>query len=176
MEKDIALYQQHKPSDPEQFEMQIGNTVYNEKKEAGAALLNACKAIKGKEDPVTIGGYLGFTMAIEFSAWTSQFRLSLKSALIHKMEVSSSDYGNIIKATNMLEGMELRLINEKEKLATSETQLETAKIEVQKPFPKEQELQEKLSRLTELNSLLNMESNGEPTKLESEPKEVQKGR
>ena len=47
------------------------------------------------------------------------------------------------------------------KLANVEQQLETAKIEVEKPFPQEQELNDKLTRLAELNSLLDMDDKGE---------------
>lgn len=42
-------------------------------------------------------------------------------------------------------------------LGNTKRQLENAKIEVDKPFVKEAELSEKLERLTELNSLLNMD-------------------
>ena len=38
-----------------------------------------------------------------------------------------------------------------------EKQLETAKIEVQKPFPKEEELKEKMKKLEELNILLKLD-------------------
>ena len=41
-----------------------------------------------------------------------------------------------------------------------EHQLETAKAEVQKPFSQEQELAEKLDRLSALNALLNMDEKG----------------
>jgi len=47
------------------------------------------------------------------------------------------------------------------KLVNVEQQLETAKIEVKKPFPQEQELNDKLTRLAELNSLLDMDEKGE---------------
>ena len=39
-------------------------------------------------------------------------------------------------------------------------QLENAKIEVQEPFPKEDELKEKSARLDELNVMLNMDKRG----------------
>ena len=49
----------------------------------------------------------------------------------------------------------------KTQLANVETQLETAKVEVTKPFKQEQELSEKLNRLNELNALLNMDETGD---------------
>ena len=44
-------------------------------------------------------------------------------------------------------------------LDTLNDQLDTAKSELGKPFPQEEELQSKLSRLSELNSLLNIDGN-----------------
>lgn len=48
-----------------------------------------------------------------------------------------------------------------QKLSNVEHQLETAKVEVTKPFAQEQELAEKLERLAELNALLNMDEKGD---------------
>ena len=44
-----------------------------------------------------------------------------------------------------------------EQLENTKTQMENAKTEVQKPFPQEAELTEKMKRLDELNILLNMD-------------------
>ena len=46
------------------------------------------------------------------------------------------------------------------KLETVEHQLETAKVEVTKPFAQEAELVEKLDRLSALNALLSMDEKG----------------
>lgn len=43
------------------------------------------------------------------------------------------------------------------KLETLEDQLENAREEVKRPFPQEKELAEKSARLSELNTLLNMD-------------------
>ncbi len=47
------------------------------------------------------------------------------------------------------------------KLEDVERQLETAKVEVTKPFAQEAELAEKLERLSALNALLNMDEKGD---------------
>jgi len=60
----------------------------------------------------------------------------------------------------VLEGFTSSLEEAKRKLATLEQQLETAKEEVAKPFPQEQELIQKEARLSELNALLNMDERG----------------
>ena len=56
--------------------------------------------------------------------------------------------------------MPKQLMEAQTKLETVEHQLETAKVEVTKPFAQEAELAEKLERLSALNALLNMDENG----------------
>ena len=58
---------------------------------------------------------------------------------------------------NLLEALPLKEQACREKLSDLHNQLETAKVEVQKPFPREEELKTKLARLEELNTLLNMD-------------------
>ena len=47
-------------------------------------------------------------------------------------------------------------VNE-ERLADTKVQLENAKTEVERPFPQEEELSQKMERLAELNALLDMD-------------------
>ena len=61
----------------------------------------------------------------------------------------------------------------REQLSDLQTQLETAKAEVQKPFPREAELNTKTARLEELNSLLNLDHK-EPEIVDAEPDEDQR--
>ena len=63
--------------------------------------------------------------------------------------------------TNALENLPKLLDEAKQKLLNVEHQLESAKSEVNKPFEKEQELSDKLERLSELNALLNMDEKGD---------------
>ncbi|WP_204245976.1 hypothetical protein, partial [Flavonifractor sp. An82] len=58
--------------------MEIRGDVLTDKENAGAALLDACKEVKGSE-PVQIGSYRGFTMSVEFSAWKQEYTLLLTS-------------------------------------------------------------------------------------------------
>ena len=58
-----------------------------------------------------------------------------------------------------LAGMETRLARVQEKLDSLYAQMETAKAELGKPFPQEQELKEKSARLAQLNIELNLRSN-----------------
>ena len=77
------------------------------------------------------------------------------------MEVGTDPLGNITRINNALEAMPAQLEEAQTKLSNVEHQLETAKAEVDKPFPQEAELSEKLERLAELNALLNMDEKGD---------------
>ena len=58
-----------------------------------------------------------------------------------------------------------------ERLETVQEQMTNAKEEVGKPFPKEEELNQKLERLSELNALLNMDEREDTETEQSESKE-----
>ena len=77
-----------------------------------------------------------------------------------KQEIGPDPVGNIIRLDNVLKTMPDKLAEAKDRLETLTNQLESAKIEVTKPFQQEEELAEKLKRLAELNALLNMDEKG----------------
>ncbi|MBP1572556.1 MAG: hypothetical protein J6A55_01985 [Oscillospiraceae bacterium] len=157
LEADIQLYAQHKFPDKDSFSMQIGNRVYIEKKEAGAALLEMCKSMKSHTEPVMIGTYQGFQVSLHYRFLASKFVATLKGKLGHEVELGADALGNLQRLNNVLEAMPAQFEEMKQKLSNVEHQLETAKVEVEKPFPKETELKEKQERLNALNSLLNMD-------------------
>ena len=68
----------------------------------------------------------------------------------------------------VLSGIDKDLQKAKQTLAYYEEQLENAKIEVQKDFSKENELKEKLKRLSELNTLLNIDNHETNQKFDSD--------
>jgi hypothetical protein len=145
----------------EPFEMKVGNKVYTEKKEAGAALIEMCRSMKVLSSPLDVGEYMGFKITVSFEPFQRKFDLNLKGAISHYTDVGSDPVGNIIRMNNVLAGMDGKLEKCEEKLANVEAQLEIAKVEVTKPFEKEQELSEKLERLSALNALLNMDESGD---------------
>ena len=154
---DIAHYQEHKITAPEQFTMEISGKVFTEKKEAGAALLAVCKDIKAVDAAMDIGTYQGFNMRIQFDSWSKEFILSVKHESVSKVHLGADALGNITRINNLLESYPEKLAEAVQKLETIQEQLANAKEEVGKPFPKEEELNEKLERLSELNALLNMD-------------------
>lgn len=158
---DIQNYTEHKPLDKDDFSMKIGNRMYTDKKEAGAALIDMCRSAKQPNMAVTIGEYQGFRMSVSYDTIFSKFTINLKGKLSHEVEIGADPLGNLQRLSNALEGMERKMADVEQKLSNVEHQLETAKIEVKKPFAQEQELAEKLERLSELNALLNMDEKGD---------------
>jgi N12 class adenine-specific DNA methylase/adenine-specific DNA methylase len=154
---DIAHYQEHKITDPEQFSMEISGKVFTEKKEAGAALLAVCKDIKAVDAAMDIGNYQGFNMRIQFDSWSKEFILSVKHESVSKVHLGADALGNITRINNLLESYPEKMTEAEQRLETVQEQLANAKEEVGKPFPKEAELNQKLERLSELNALLNMD-------------------
>ena len=157
---DMNKYAKNKPEDKEQFFMQVGGKSYTDKKEAGTAIIAMCKEIKGINASADVGEYLGFKLNVTFDSFNNKFVMNVKGAMSHPMEVGSDPLGNITRINNVLEAMPSQLEEAQMKLSNVKHQLETAKAEVDKPFPQEAELAEKLERLAELNSLLNMDEKG----------------
>ena len=160
MQADIQTAKANLPVDKEQFSMKVGDKLYTDKKEAGTALVEMCKEIKTVNAPAVIGEYAGFKMAVSFDAFNHKFVMNLKGQLSHNLEVGSDPLGNISRINHALESMPRQLMEAQTKLETVEHQLETAKVEVTKPFAQEAELAEKLERLSALNALLNMDEKG----------------
>lgn len=156
---DIQTYTAHKPVDKDTFSMKIGNRTYTDKKKAGAALIDMCRSAKQPNTAVTIGEYQGFKMSVSFDSFFSKFAINLKGSLSHEVEIGADPLGNLQRLSNALEGMTGKMADVEQKFSNVVHQLETAKVEVTKPFAQEQELAEKLDRLAELNALLNMDEN-----------------
>ena len=168
---DIAHFSEYKITDPEQFSMEISGKVFTEKKEAGAALLAVCKEIKSVDAAMDIGSYQGFNMRIQFDSWSKEFILSVKHESVAKVWLGADALGNIIRINNLLESYPEKLAEAEQRLETVQEQMTNAKEEVGKPFPKEEELNQKLERLSELNALLNMDEREDTETEQSESKE-----
>ena len=158
---DIQTYEQNKPIDKDSFSIKIGNRVFTDKKEAGTVLIDMCRNAKQPNTAVAIGEFQGFKMSVTFDSFSSKFTIALKGQLSHEVEIGADPLGNLQRLSNALDGMTGKMADVEQKLANVEHQLETAKVEVTKPFPQEAELSEKLERLAELNALLNMDEKGD---------------
>lgn len=136
--------------------MTIKDKTYAEKADAGNAILATCKSMT-KPDPIPIGAYRGFDMNLEFDTFSKEYKITLKGAISHKVSLGTDVYGNITRLDNALSGLNDKKLAAQQLLENTCNQLENAKLEVEKPFVKEQELKEKTKRLDELNILLNMD-------------------
>ena len=166
---DLETVRKNLPADKDNFSMKVGNRIFTDKKEAGTAILAMCQEMDSLQQMVEIGEYAGMRMKVTFDSFNRKFVMSLKGELSHNFELGSDAFGNITRLHNVLGGMAGELSEAETKLNNVAHQLETAKIEVQKPFPAEEELKEKMERLAELDALLNMDEKGETPVLENEP-------
>ena len=166
---DMETVRKNLPADKDNFSMKVGNRIFTDKKEAGTAILAMCQEMDSLQQTVEIGEYAGMRMKVTFDSFNRKFVMSLKGELSHNFELGSDAFGNITRLHNVLGGMAGELSEAETKLNNVTHQLETAKMEVQKPFPAEEELKEKMERLAELDALLNMDEKGETPVLENEP-------
>ena len=149
--------------DNDTFTMTVGNVLYEDKKEAGEALIAACAGLKTVSTGGKVGEYHGFTLSASYNMFSNAFELTVKGKCSYKLEIGKDPVGNMQRIHNTLSSIDRKLTESVQKLETVQQQLATAQEEVKKPFPKEAELNEKMERLSELNALLNMDEKGNET-------------
>ena len=149
--------------DNDTFAMTVGNVLYEDKKEAGEALIAACAGLKTVSTGGKVGEYHGFTLSASYNMFSNAFELTVKGKCSYKLEIGKDPVGNMQRIHNTLSSIDRKLTESEQKLETVQQQLATAQEEVKKPFPKEAELNEKMERLSELNALLNMDEKGNET-------------
>ena len=154
--------------DNDKFVMTVGNVLYEDKKEAGEALIAACAGLKAVSTGGKVGEYHGFTLSASYNMFSNAFELTIKGKCSYKLEIGKDPVGNMQRIHNTLSSIDRKLTESEQKLETVQQQLATAQEEVKKPFPKEAELNEKMKRLSELNALLNMDEKGNETILADE--------
>ena len=136
--------------------MEVKGDLLTDKDNAGAAILEAFKDAKGME-PVPIGSYRGFSMSLTVEDFGRDFVLTLKGKMNHRVTLGKDARGNLTRIDNALNAMPDRLQNVRNTLDALTAQMETAKAELGKPFPQEDELRTKSARLAELNAELNID-------------------
>ena len=161
LEADMATLAAHPHPEDGFAGMEVRGDTLTDKENAGAALLDACKEVKGA-DPVPVGSYRGFTMSVSFDAFRQEYMLLLKGQMTHRATLGTDPRGNLTRIDNALGQMPQRLEAVKNQLDNLYQQQAAAKAEVGKHFPQEQELRDKSARLAELDVLLNMDGRGRP--------------
>ena len=166
---DMETVAQHPVSADHFPPMKIEGILYAEKKAAGSALLAACSNMKSS-DPIELGHYRGFDMALSSEGFSKQFKVTLFGKRTHSVGLGNDVFGNITRIDNELAGFAEDLARCERNLESTEKQLQSAKDEVSRPFPQEQEYTEKAARLRELDILLGM-GERDNTVLDAEPDE-----
>ena len=170
---DIATVKENTHPNGDGFSpLTLAGVTHADKKEAGAALLTMCQTMLSPE-ATQIGSYRGLTLELSFDTFAREYRLTMIGQLRHTVTLGTDVFGNLQRMDNALEGLPIKEQACREQLSNLQTQLETAKAEVQKPFPREAELNTKTARLEELNSLLNLDHK-EPEIVDAEPDEDQR--
>ena len=152
--------------------MTIKGVTYDEKKTAGERLVLACSELPNAEEKV-IGSYRGFELSLRFDTYRSEYQAILKGQRRYPVALGTDPLGNIIRLDNSLNNFPERITAAENELATLHQQQAAAQIEVEKPFPQEEELAEKSARLAELNVQLDVdEKSHEPEQDEEEQEDA----
>ena len=152
--------------------MTIKGVTYDEKKTAGERLVLACSELPNAEEKI-IGSYRGFELSLRFDAFRTEYQALLKGQRKYTVPLGTDPLGNIIRLDNYLSNFPERITSAENELRTLHHQQATAQIEVEKPFPQEEELAEKSARLAELNAQLDVdEKSHEPEQDEEEQEDA----
>ena len=150
--------------------MTIKGVTYDEKKTAGERLVLACSELPNAEEKV-IGSYRGFELSLRFDTYRSEYQAILKGQRRYPVALGTDPLGNIIRLDNSLNNFPERINSAENELATLHQQQAAAQIEVEKPFPQEEELAEKSARLAELNAQLDVDEKHHEPEMEETPDE-----
>ena len=169
---DAQLAAAHPQGKEEFYGMVIKGVTYDEKKTAGERLVLACSELPNSEEKV-IGSYRGFELSLRFDTFRSEYQALLKGQRKYTVPLGTDPLGNIIRLDNSLNNFPERINSAENELATLHQQQAAAQIEVEKPFPQEEELAEKSARLAELNAQLDVdEKSHEPEQDEEEQEDT----
>ena len=154
LQKDLPVLMQH-PVKDDSFSMLVSGQLYTERKAAGEAIIAACKTMTDPNQKIDLGEYRGFPMTLFLN--TQTFQVSMKQNLSYTAEIANDPSGNITRINHVLEKIPDHLETQQERLLVLQSELEQAKEEVKRPFPKEEELMQKSERLIQLNKELDLD-------------------
>ena len=170
LKADAQLAAAHPQGKEEFCGMTIKGVAYDEKKTAGERLVLACSELPNAEEKV-IGNYRGFELSLRFDAFRTEYQALLKGQRKYTVPLGTDPLGNIIRLDNSLNNFPERITSAENELTTLHQQQAAAQIEVEKPFPQEEELAEKSARLAELNAQLDVDEKSHEPEQEEQPDE-----
>ena len=170
LKADAQLAAAHPQGKEEFCGMTIRGVTYDEKKTAGERLVLACSELPNAEEKV-IGSYRGFELSLRFDTFRTEYQALLKGQRKYTVPLGTDPLGNIIRLDNSLNNFPERITAAENELDTLHQQQAAAQIEVEKPFPQEEELAEKSARLAELNAQLDVDEKSHEPEQEEEERE-----
>ena len=171
LKADAQLAAAHPQGKEEFCGMVIKGVAYDEKKTAGERLVLACSELPNAEEKV-IGSYRGFELSLRFDAFRTEYQALLKGQRKYTVPLGTDPLGNIIRLDNSLNSFPECITAAENELTTLHQQQAAAQIEVEKPFPQEEELAEKSARLAELNAQLDVDEKSHEPEQEEEQEDT----
>lgn len=141
------------------FELRIGNIIYTDRKEAAKALESACnKTIAQRIDKIeTVGSIYGFDFALTFEKNGQPANAVILGSESYNISLNSIGHYSLNKLEKAIFSIEKQLNLHQEQLNKLDTDIDSAKKILDKPFEFEDELSEKETRLFDLTKELKEE-------------------
>jgi hypothetical protein len=153
----------------EAFSIMLNGKYYNDRKEAGEALLVEVQNGKGN----LMGEYKGMKLNIVYDIAQGKRMIVLSNMLSYRTPFGDSVTGNLSRLDHLLTSISDDITPISNTLAHVKENFEAAKAEVNIPFAHEDQFKEKLLRAKELENLLNMDAMSEVDKVAEKEKRIQ---
>lgn len=151
----------HAQAEGDTFCIELNGKTYNAKDKAGEALLSMVATERKKisqnmdgkltyEDARPIGSYCGFALELKRSLM-DEVRICIHGDTKRMVELGDSATGCIQRINNAMNDIGKFITDNEQSLVRLHEQLDEAKANLGKPWPLEDEYQQKISRLNELN-------------------------
>lgn len=151
----------HAQAEGDTFCIELNGKTYNAKDKADEALLSMVAAERKKisqnmdgkltyEDARPIGSYCGFALELKRSLM-DEVRICIHGDTKRMVELGDSATGCIQRINNAMNDIGKFITDNEQSLVRLHEQLDEAKANLGKPWPLEDEYQQKISRLNELN-------------------------
>lgn len=142
--------------DRSEFVINILGKNYSERSDAGLVLESV---LSMQQIPEPFGDYLGFPLTVMADNHSHVYLNG--SGIQYGVDMGDSQIGNITRIENTVSNLDKQLIKCEEQLERYRLDMEESRVNSEKSFQYEDELQSKLKRQAELNELLEVDKNVE---------------
>ena len=168
LEIDCQTAAQSRPAREGAFaSMEIHGHTYSDKKEAAQSFLVAvkeCPVTSGGDNGTSVGSYRGFRLFVTVNSFTHERSLTIQGENLYFIELGNDKYGNLQRLDHCLDSyLPSRLARAKQYKADLKEQMQNAEESLGKPFEREEELQQAISRLQKLDEELNLDKSSQDT-------------